>query len=118
MTENDKLSGENSVGAVVAVYATFPALDKALEIGRVLVEKRLAACVNAWPGMTSVYHWEGQVETGSETVAIIKTTSELAKAVIAEIERLHPYDTPAIVVLPVLDGSERYLAWVKSEAGG
>ena len=62
--------------------------------------------------MTSIYRWRGAVETANEAVMIIKTRSSLADAVIAAVEAQHPYETPALVVVPVEGGSGEYLAWI------
>ena len=61
-----------------------------------LVERRLAACVNILPGMTSIYRWEGKIARDSEAVMIIKTRQSLAEAVIAEVKQRHPYTNPAL----------------------
>jgi len=67
--------------------------------GRILVERRLAACVNILPGMTSIYCWEGALERGEEAVMIIKTRAALADDVTRAVKELHSYKTPAILVM-------------------
>ena len=99
----------------VAIYATFPDMETAEAIGRELVSGHLIACANLLPQMRSIYRWEGKLEEAAEVAAILKTRPDRVDAVIAEIERLHPYDTPAIVVLPIAEGSRRYLDWILSE---
>lgn len=111
MTEPDTDEGS----APVVVYATFPDFTTADTIGRSLVEGGLAACVNLIPGMRSIYRWQGSVEDADEVVAIIKTTRDGAIAVTAAIEVGHPHDTPAVVVLPVVAGSSRYVDWIRAE---
>jgi periplasmic divalent cation tolerance protein len=96
----------------VFVYTTFPSVVEAEKAGRVLVEGRLAACVNILPGMTSVYRWQGAVERAEEAVMIVKTRQSLAEAVRASVKATHPYDTPAIVVLPVESVDDSYFAWI------
>ena len=102
----------------VLVYATCPTLELAAAIGRSLIEDRLAACVNILPGMTSIYRWQGVIESAGEVVLIAKTTSAQAQAVVASIVAQHPYDLPAVIVLPVLGGAQGYLDWIASEASG
>lgn len=85
----------------VFVYTTFPSVVEAEKAGRELVDARLAACVNILPGMISVYRWQGAVERAEETVMIVKTRRSLAEQVRASVKATHPYDTPAIAVLPV-----------------
>jgi periplasmic divalent cation tolerance protein len=99
----------------VLIYSTFPNAELAESVGRRLVEQRLAACVNIIPGMTSIYNWKGALQQDAETVMIIKTRSGMADDAIAEVRRLHSYENPALVVIPVGGGSQPYLNWVKDE---
>lgn len=103
MQENDK---------AVLIYSTFPDAAAAERVGGTLVDRGLAACVNIIPGMTSIYHWQGARHRDAEVVMIIKTRASLADQVVAEAKALHPYDNPALVVLPVLGGSADYLGWI------
>lgn len=99
----------------VFVYTTYPSLVEAERIGKAVLEKRLAACINILPGMISHYWWQGAIERGEEVVMIIKTRASLADAVRAEVKALHSYTTPAILVLPVQGGEPGYLAWLMEE---
>jgi periplasmic divalent cation tolerance protein len=96
----------------VFVYTTFPSVVEAEKAGHALVERRLAACVNILPGMVSVYRWQGVVERAEEAVMIVKTRASLAEAIRTSVKATHPYDTPAIVVLPVESVDDRYFAWI------
>jgi len=96
------------------IYATFPDRETALALGRSMVEQGLAGCVNVFPAMTSVYVWKGVTETSDEAVMILKLASEGVERAVAHILAHHPYETPAVLVLPVLGGNEDYLAWVRS----
>ena len=102
---------------VVVIYATFPDLAVAKNAARHLVEARLAACVNIITAMTAVYRWQGAIEEAVEVVVIAKTRRSLAAAVTNAICANHPYDTPAVVVLEIVGGSQRYLDWVRVETG-
>ena len=104
---------------IVLVYTTFPSLASAEEAGRAVVEARLAACVNILPGMVSWYEWQGRLERGEETVMIVKTRRELAESAMAAVRARHPYEVPALLLLPVLGGSESYCGWIlaQTEAG-
>ncbi len=106
MHENDK---------PVLVYSTFPSLDAAEAVGRELVERRLAACVNILPGMTSIYRWEGAITRDSEVVMIIKTRASLAEPTVAAVKALHAYTNPALLVVPIIGGSADYLRWLGEE---
>jgi periplasmic divalent cation tolerance protein len=101
----------------VFVYTTFPSVVEAHKAGNALVGARLAACVNILPGMISVYRWQGAVERAEEVVMIVKTRASLAEEVRASVRATHPYDTPAIIVLPVESVDERYFAWILAETG-
>ncbi len=97
---------------MVLVLCTFPDLETARQIGTLLVERQLVACVNLLPGAESIYRWQGQVEQAREVLGIFKTAGgrypELAEALAA----LHPYEVPEIVALEPAAVAESYLAWV------
>jgi periplasmic divalent cation tolerance protein len=103
--------------AVRVVLSTHPDRAKAVDLGRTLVQERLAACVNVVPGVTSVYRWEGKLCEDVEALLVIKTSSAQADALMARMRALHPYVNPELVVLPVGGGSEAYLKWVLDETG-
>ena len=99
---------------IIIVYSTVPDPETGRRIAGRLVEQRLAACVNLIPGVTSVYRWEGQVETGSELLLMIKTRSADYARLEAEIRSLHPYELPEIISVPVCGGLTAYLNWVRA----
>ena len=99
----------------VFVYTTFPSLVEAERVGRAVVEKRLAACVNILPGMISHYWWQGMIERGEEVVMIVKTRASLAEDVRAAVKAMHSYTTPAILILPIEGGEPAYLDWLMKE---
>jgi periplasmic divalent cation tolerance protein len=99
----------------VLIYATFPSAAEAERIGGALVDRGLAACVNIFDAMTSIYVWEGKRERGAEAAMLIKTRNELASQVMAEVAKLHPYTNPALLVLPVSGGSEDFMRWIAEQ---
>ena len=99
----------------VFVYTTYPSLVEAERAGRVLVERRLCACVNILPGMISHYWWQGTIERGEEVVMIIKTRASLVQRVSAAVKELHSYSTPAILVIPIESVDQPYLDWLLGE---
>jgi periplasmic divalent cation tolerance protein len=99
----------------VLIYSTYPSPEAAEAVGRELVERRLAACVNILPGMTSIYRWEGALARDREAVMIIKTQESLSGQVIEAVKSRHIYTNPALVVLPILGGSAEYLRWLEAE---
>ena len=94
------------------LLSTFPDEETARRIASTLVEERLVACANLLPGATSIYRWEGKVESATEVVVIFKT-GESAAAAMARIKELHPYEVPEIIQIAVKDARPAYLAWVK-----
>jgi periplasmic divalent cation tolerance protein len=87
-------------------------------LARALVEGRFAACVNIVPGARSFYHWKGEIESSQEFLLLVKTSRDLFPALRAEIEKLHPYELPEIVAIPIVAGSDNYLAWLQSNLRG
>lgn len=95
------------------VLVTCATLEEARKIARGVVENHLAACVNiVTHAVESFYTWEGKLENSSEYLLMIKTTEERLEELQKEILRLHSYDTPEFVVLPIVAGSEDYLKWL------
>lgn len=103
MTQNDK---------PVLVYSTWPDAGSAEAAGGALVEAGLAACANILPGMTSIYIWKGERQRDGEVAMLLKTRESLSERIIAGIRARHPYETPAILVLPVAGGSQAFIAWI------
>lgn len=97
---------------VRVALTTVSSFDEGRRLARLLVERRLAACVNLVPNMTSIYRWEGGVEVSSEVLLLIKTTTELLAEVEAAVRELHTYEVPEFIALQVESGSHRYLDWL------
>ena len=97
------------------IVTTLPDAETAQRIGTQLVEERLAACVNLLPGVTSLYHWQGKMETASEVMALFKTTSDLWPSFEQRLKELHPYDVPEILVVKPEAVAESYAQWVRTE---
>jgi periplasmic divalent cation tolerance protein len=100
---------------VVLIYATAPDEATAETIATTLLEARLIACANIWPGMTALYRWQGKIGRDREVVVILKTRASLAEAAIQAARAQHPYDTPAFIVLPTSGGHASFLDWVRTE---
>jgi periplasmic divalent cation tolerance protein len=86
----------------------------AARIARVLVEERLAACVQSLAGVHSTYRWQGTLHTDAEVLLLIKTTRARLPALMTRLPFLHPYDTPELLVVEVVDGLPPYLDWLDS----
>jgi len=101
--------------STVMVYTTWPSSVEAEAAGRAIVGDGLAACVNILPGMMSIYRWQGDIERADEVVMIFKTRGDLAEPVAQAVRARHPYETPAVLFLPVTGGDDGYLDWIALE---
>ena len=99
----------------IQVVTTTALREEAERIARELVEARLAACVQIVGPITSTYRWQGQIETGEEWQCWAKTRGALFARVEEAIRRIHPYEVPEILAVPVVAGSASYLAWLDAE---
>ena len=100
----------NPPARVVLTTAANP--DEAARLGRTLVQERLAACATVIPGAQSIYRWQDEVETASETVLLLKTAPQQLEALETRLHELHSYQTPEFLVLKVESGSSAYLDWL------
>lgn len=97
----------------IVVLVTCRSESEARRIARKLVEARLAACGNVLRApVQSIYRWKGRVETANEVLLVIKSSRKRFTAVQATIKRLHSYDVPEIIVIPIAGGSPEYLGWL------
>jgi len=99
----------------IQVVTTASSAEEARRIATALVEERLAACVQIAGPIESIYRWQGKVETATEWQCRIKTRGQHYESVEATIQRLHSYETPEIVAVPIIAGSEAYLKWLSDE---
>jgi len=97
------------------VISNLPDRASADRLAHVLIEERLAACVNVLSPCRSVYRWKGKVEDAEEFPVLIKTTRERYAALEAAIRKNHPYELPEIIALPLAAGLPAYLDWVAAE---
>ena len=99
------------------IYVTCPATEVAQHLANGAVSQRLAACANILPQMTSVFHWDGEVQTENEVVLLLKTTQGKRAALTAYLETGHPYECACVVALPIAGGSDGFLNWVARQVG-
>ena len=104
---------EHKKAEETVVFITAPNEEEAARIARSLVESRLAACVNIIHNIRSIYTWQGKIEDDAEVLMIVKTQIKRFDALAAKVRELHSYDVPEIISLPITDGSEDYLKWIK-----
>jgi periplasmic divalent cation tolerance protein len=100
------------------VEVTTSGVDESKNIGKKVVEERLAACANIVPSISSYYWWKGKLEEDSESILLLKTKKMNVETLIARIKELHSYENPAIISLPIEKGSMVYLDWISDETGG
>lgn len=96
------------------VLTTTADAEEAGHMGRALVEEHLAACATVVPAVHSIYRWQGEVESSTESLLLLKTAQEKLPALEARLHELHSYKTPEFLVLPVEAGSQAYLDWLQN----
>ena len=94
------------------VYMTAGSREEAVKIGEMLVESRLAACVNIFDSISSIYMWEGKVEQGTEVAFIAKTTAGRLPELVEAVKAAHSYEVPCIISLPISDGNPAFIDWI------
>jgi periplasmic divalent cation tolerance protein len=104
-----------SMAEIITITTTADNRETLEQIGRVLVEERLAACAQIMGPIKSIYHWKGDIEEAEEWLCIIKTRSSLYKEVEKAIKDAHPYELPEIVAFKADNGLPGYLSWVHDE---
>jgi periplasmic divalent cation tolerance protein len=97
----------------LVVYITAPNEEEAAKIAKILVEERLAGCVNIVKDIRSIYSWQGKLEDEKEVLMIVKTRLELFSALTSKVKELHSYTVPEVIAMPIVDGSEEYIKWLK-----
>jgi periplasmic divalent cation tolerance protein len=105
-----KLSGQ-----VLVILVTVANQKEAVKIGEEMVNAKLAACANIIPRIQSIYHWKGKVVKAQEVLLILKSTRPRYRALEKAIKTMHTYETPEIIGLPVIEGLDQYIGWVRSE---
>ena len=100
----------------IIIYITTPSLEVGKEIALMLLDQRLAACVNIVSPVTSLYLWQGEKHEDQEALLIVKSRLELFESrLIPAVLSAHPYDTPEIIALPIIAGQRDYLDWIDDE---
>jgi periplasmic divalent cation tolerance protein len=99
----------------VVVLITAPNEEDAARMANDLVGSRLAACVNIIKNIRSIYRWQGKIEDEDEVLMLVKTRKEHFKDLEKRVREHHSYDVPEIIALPIIDGFEKYLGWLKEE---
>jgi periplasmic divalent cation tolerance protein len=111
-----KFLEEDVLSDVIGAFVTASSLEEARAIGRGVLERRVAACVNILPGAESHYWWEGNLESAQECVLLFKTRRENLDALVDAVKSLHSYTVPEVIAFPIEGGNVDYLRWVEAEA--
>jgi periplasmic divalent cation tolerance protein len=109
---------ENQPADPIVVFITAASAEEAMRIAEVLVDSKLATCVQVLPEMHSIYLWKGEVERAREGLMIAKTTLAKFDGLQSQVRAIHSYETPEIIALPIVAGSEDYLKWLTSSLEG
>jgi periplasmic divalent cation tolerance protein len=94
---------------------TAPSEEVAADLARAVLHERLAACVNVIGGVRSMFRWQGEIAEASEVLLLLKTRGDRVDALRSRVVSLHPYEVPEFVVLPIAEGLEAYLGWIRAE---
>ena len=97
------------------VYITTSGAEESKKIGRIIVEERLAGCVNIISTIESLYWWKGEIEEDKESVLIAKTKVSNIENIIKRVKEIHSYENPAILAIPIIEGSRDYLDYLDDE---
>lgn len=96
----------------IVVFITAPEEEQAKKIADQLLSKRLIACVHILPKASSLFWWQGRIDSAEEVLLILKTKEDLLDEVVKTTKKLHSYEVPEIIALPIIGGSEEYLEWI------
>ena len=101
--------------AYIVLFITSANIEEAQRISSTLLNKKKAACVNIVPKVSSLFWWQGKLDSAQESLLIVKTRTSLLNEVIALVREIHSYDTPEIIALPIVGGNQDYLDWIADE---
>lgn len=101
----------------IVVFITASDEEEASKISKALVEAKLAGCINIIKDIRSIYSWQGKIEDEKEVLMIAKTRKPLFDSLMKKVKELHSYTVPEIIALPIIQGSEDYLKWLKEVTG-
>lgn len=97
----------------IVVFITTGGTEEAQRISRILLEQRKVACVNIIPKVDSLFWWEDKLDSAQENLLIAKTKASLLPEIINLVKKMHSYDAPEIIALPIVGGNQDYLEWIE-----
>ena len=101
--------------AYIVLFITTPTTEEAQRISRVLLEQRKVACVNIVPRVSSLFWWQGKIDSAQESLLIVKTTASQLNELVTLVKEIHSYDVPEIIAMPIVGGNQDYLEWIGNE---
>ena len=99
----------------IVLFITTATAEEAQQISRALLNKKKVACVNIVPGVSSLFWWQGKLDSAQENLLVIKTKASQLNEIIRLVKELHSYDVPEIIALPIVGGNQDYLEWIDEE---
>jgi len=99
----------------VVIFITTGSKEEAQTIARILVDEKLIACANITAAVQSIFRWQGKVCDEKEALMIVKSVKANVSSIVTRVKEIHSYDVPEIIALPIIDGSEDYLRWLRNE---
>jgi len=96
----------------IVVLITSGSREEAKRLAKVLVEEKLAACVNILPDVESLYWWKDKIESSKEWMLVVKTQGKMVKRVVKRVKEIHSYEVPEVIALPIVEGNRDYLQWI------
>ncbi|MFQ5866602.1 MAG: divalent-cation tolerance protein CutA [bacterium] len=96
----------------MVLFITSGSQEEAKRLAKVLVEEKLAACVNILPDVESIYWWKDKIELSKERMLVVKTQGKMVKRVVKRVKEIHSYKVPEVIALPIVEGNRDYLQWI------
>ena len=96
----------------IAVFITAGNKAEAKKIARALIGKKLAACVNIIGGIESIFRWGGKIDSGKESLLVVKTKKSRFAALVKAVQSVHSYELPEMIAMPIVAGEKKYLEWI------
>jgi periplasmic divalent cation tolerance protein len=110
--------GKTEDSKYMVIFITTEAGEEAQLISKVLLEQRKAACINIVPKVSSLFWWQGNIDSAQESLLVVKTKASLLDEIIQLVKEIHSNDIPEIIALPIVGGNQDYLEWVGKELEG
>jgi len=99
----------------LVVFITCPDIKEAKKLSDILLNNRLAACVNIVPDLKSHFWWGGKVHDADEVLLVVKTKQKVLRKLVREVKKIHQYENPEVIALPIIGGSKEYIKWIEEE---